>query len=65
MVFAYPKKHGALVSILDPNGFENLSDYARSEVSITGLDGSAQTYYVYVSGAGSATDFKVTFKLTK
>jgi hypothetical protein len=65
MVFAYPKAHGALVSILDPNNFETLGDYTRSEVSITGLDGTAQTYYVYVSGAGTASGFKVQFKLTK
>lgn len=62
MVFAYPKAHGALKSILDANGFENLSSFTRSEVSVTGLDGSAQAYYVYVNGASTVSGFNMTFK---
>ena len=62
MVIAYPKGHGVLKSILDPNNFETIGDYTRSEISITGLDGTAQTYYVYVSGAASVTSFKVQYK---
>ena len=62
MVIAYPKSHGVLKSILDPNNFETIGDYTRSELSITGLDGTAQTYYVYVSGAASVTSFKVQYK---
>lgn len=62
MVFAYPKAHGALKSILDPNNFETLGNYTRSEVSITGLDGTAQTYYVYTSGATTVSGFVVNFK---
>lgn len=61
-VFAYPKAHGVLKSIIDPNNFEIIGDFTRSELSITGLDGTAQTYYVYVSGACSVTDFKIDFK---
>ena len=62
MVFAYPKAHGVLKSILDPNNFETIGNYARSEVSVTGLDGTAQAYYVYVSGATTVSGFTVNFK---
>lgn len=62
IVFAYPKAHGVLTSIIDPNNFEIIGSFTKHEVSITGLDGTAQTYYVYVGGAASATDFKVDFK---
>ena len=62
MVFAYPKAHGVLKSILDPNNFETIGNYTCSEVSITGLDGTAQTYYVYVSGATTVSGFAVNFK---
>ena len=62
MIIAYPKAHGALKSILDPNNFETIGDYTRSEVSVTGLDGTAQDYYVYVSGAATVSGFKVQYK---
>ena len=62
MVFAYPKAHGVLKSILDPNNFETIGNYTRSEVSVTGLDGTAQTYYVYASGATTVSSFTVNFK---
>ena len=62
MVIAYPKAHGVLTSILDPNNFETIGNYTRSEVSVTGLDGTAQAYYVYVSGATTVSGFNVNFK---
>lgn len=62
MVFAYPKAHGVLSSILDPNNFETIGNYTRHEVSVTGLDGTAQAYYVYVSGATTVSGFAVNFK---
>ena len=62
MVFAYPKAHGVLNSILDPNNFETIGNYTRSEVNVTGLDGTTQAYYVYVSGATTVSGFNVTFK---
>lgn len=62
MVFAYPKAHGELKSILDANGFENISAFTKSEVSVTGLDGTAQAYYVYVNGASTVSGFNMTFK---
>ena len=62
MIIAYPKVHGELKSILDPNNFETIGDYTRSEVSITGLDETAQTYYVYASSAATVSGFKVQYK---
>lgn len=62
MVFAYPKAHGVLKSILDPNNFETIGNYTCNEVSVTGLDGTAQAYYVYVSGATTVSGFAVNFK---
>ena len=62
MIIAYPKAHGVLKSILDPNNFETIGDYTRSEVSVTGLDGTTQAYYVYASGAATVSGFKVQYK---
>lgn len=62
MVFAYPKAYGALKSILDPNNFEILGSFTAYEVSVTGLDGTAQGYYVYVNGASTVDAFTVNFK---
>lgn len=62
IVFAYPKAHGVLKSIIDPNNFEIIGSFTKHEVDVTGLDGTTQAYYVYVGGAASATDFAVDFK---
>lgn len=61
-VIAYPKAHGVLKSALDPNAFENIAAFTKHEVQVTGLDGTAQAYYVYVSGAFTGSGFKYTFK---
>jgi hypothetical protein len=61
MVFAYPKAHGLLTKIIDPNNFDITGSFAKHEVSITGLDGTAQAYYVYVNGASTVTNFQVDF----
>lgn len=61
-VFAYPKAHGALKSVLDPNSFEILPSFTQHEVSVTGLDETAQTYYVYVNEPSTVSNFVVTFK---
>lgn len=63
MVIAYPKAHGVLKKALDPNGFDYLGDYDRAELSITGLDGTAQAYYVYAQKAPSfVTSFTMKFQ---
>ena len=61
-VIAYPKSYGVLKSALDPNAFENIAAFTRYEVNVTGLDGIAVAYYVYVSGAFTGSGFKYTFK---
>ena len=61
MVFAYPKAYGNLKSVIDPNNFDVTGTFTKQEVSITGLDGSAQTYNVYVNGASTVNDFNMKF----
>ena len=61
MVFAYPKAYGALKTVIDPNNFDVTGTFTKQEVSITGLDGTAQAYYVYVNGASTVNNFNMKF----
>lgn len=61
MVFAYPKSHGALKSVIDPNNFDVTGTFGRQEVQVECLDGSTQTYYVYINGASTVTNFAMKF----
>ena len=61
-LIAYPKAYGTLKSALDPNAFENIAAFTKTELKITGLNGQAVDYYVYVSGAFTGSGFKYTFK---
>ena len=61
MIFAYPKAHGKLKSIIDPNNFDVTATFGCQEVSITGLDGTAQAYYVYVNSASTVSNFNMKF----
>ena len=61
MVFATPKANGVIKTITDPNGFNVTDTFTQSEISITGLDGTAQDYYVYVSAPTTVSNFKETF----
>lgn len=61
MVFAYPKAYGNLKSVIDPNNFDVTGTFTKQEVSITGLDGTAQAYYVYVNGASTVSNFNMKF----
>lgn len=45
--FAYPAAYPVLTSILDASGFETIGDYIVRTVTITGLDGTPQSYRVY------------------
>jgi hypothetical protein len=55
---AYPSSYGALVSILDTNGYEVFSDWTRSTQTIATL-----SYYVYeFDNLTTQTDFYYTFK---
>jgi len=51
-----------LSAILDPNKFDSTSAFQTKTMSITGLDGTAQTYTVYWSGAVSQVDYTMTFQ---
>lgn len=61
MVFATPTANGVIKTITDPNGFNVTDTFTQSTVSITGLDGIPQNYYVYTSAATTVTSFNVTF----
>ena len=61
MIFAYPKAYGNLKSVIDPNNFDVTGTFTKQEVSITGLDGTAQAYYVYVNGASTVSNFNMKF----
>ena len=63
MVIAFPKAHGALKSAIDPSGFQNIGDFTINvrEINVTGLDGTAQTYYMYRNGASTNSGFKFAF----
>lgn len=61
MVFAYPKAYEALKTVIDPNNFDVTGTFTKQEVSITGLDGTAQAYYVYVNGASTVNNFNMKF----
>ena len=62
MVFAFPKSYGKLSAIKDPSNFELKESFTIHEVDVTGLDGVAVPYYVYVSGVATNANYKVTFK---
>lgn len=59
--FAYPASYGDLKSIKDPNNFEVLGTFTKKTVQITGLDGTPQSYNVYVNTASTAAGFAFTF----
>lgn len=61
MIFAYPKSHGQLRQIIDPNNFDVTGTFGVQEVSITGLDGTTQAYYVYVNSASTVSNFNMKF----
>ena len=61
--FAYPSSYGALTSILDVNNFETIGDWTRTTQNITGLDASAQSYYIYeFNNPVTAGSYQYTFK---
>ena len=53
-VIAYPSSYGKISSIKDPNGFTQT--WSLYTISINNT-----SYYVYVSGAAAATNFRYTF----
>ena len=61
MIIAYPKSYGVIKKILDPNSFDVTDTFTRTEIKITGLDGSSQSYYVYANNASTVSEFTMTF----
>jgi ABC-type uncharacterized transport system YnjBCD substrate-binding protein len=61
MIIAYPKSYGAIKKILDPNSFDVTNTFTRTEIKITGLDGTSQSYYVYANNASTVSGFTMTF----
>ena len=61
MIFAYPKSHGKLKSIIDPNNFDVTGPFGVQEITITGLNGSPQAYYVYVNSPSTVSNFNMKF----
>ena len=58
VVYAYPASYGNLTSIIDGNGFENLTDYTKISLTINGV---AYNCY-HTTGKKSMTDFSYTYK---
>lgn len=59
--FAYPAAYGDIKTIKDQNGYDITATFTKSTVSITGLDGTAQNYNVYVNNASTVSGFGITF----
>lgn len=61
--FCYPSAYPALTSILDPSSFEILGGFTVRTVTITGLDGTPQSYRVYeLTNPTTQVAFTVTYK---
>lgn len=63
IIFAQPKNDTIprINTIKDSNGFEIIDSFTVMEMQITGLDGTAQDYYVFVNEPSTVTNFKVVF----
>lgn len=61
MVFATPAANGVIKTITNPNGFNVTDTFTQTTVSITGLDGTAQQYYVYTSAPTTVSTFNMKF----
>jgi len=59
-VYAFQKDMGDLISIKDPNGFEQLDGWEKVEV----MDGSIPMYLYYTKETLTVTSFKITFIYT-
>ena len=58
MVIAYDSSYGDLTSILDQNGFETISGWTKSSLTVDGF-----SYYVYVANSATTdTNAQFTFK---
>ena len=60
-IIAFPASYGAIKSVIDPNGFENVDKFAKQTFTVTGLDQTAQSYNVYVATL-NVENMALTFK---
>lgn len=60
-IIAFPANYGAIKSVIDPNGFENVDKFAKQTFTVTGLDQTAQSYNVYVATL-NVENMALTFK---
>lgn len=60
-IIAFPANYGAIKSVIDPNGFENVDKFAKQSFTITGLDQTAQSYNAYVATL-NVENMALTFK---
>lgn len=60
-IIAFPANYGAIKSVIDPNGFENVDKFAKQTFTVTGLDKTAQSYNVYVATL-NVENMALTFK---
>lgn len=58
--FAYPSSLAALTSIKDVNGFEVISAFNITTVSVTNVNGYTQNYRVYTLNAPTASSYTIT-----
>ena len=61
MVFAYPTSYGLISKILDANSFDVTNTFSHSTLNIIGLDNTSQSYYVYINGASTVSNFNMKF----
>ena len=61
MIFAYPTSYGVISKILDANSFDVTNTFSHSTLNIIGLDNTSQSYYVYINGASTVSNFNMKF----
>ena len=61
MIIAYPVEYGTISKIYDANNFDITSSFKCNTISVTGLDGVAQNYYVYNNDVSTVKDFAIKF----
>lgn len=61
MIIAYPVEYGKISKIHDANSFDITSTFECNVINITGLDNTAQQYYVYNNNASTVNNFAIKF----
>ena len=61
MIIAYPAEYGVISKVYDANNFDITSSFKCNTISVTGLDGVAQDYYVYSNEASTVDNFAIKF----